>query len=93
MSPALKRRDDIKLYAREEVMNLVKAKELLENNGIHVKYLSGGSSVTSVCPEEFAPLTESRAGNYVFYDVNYVDFSSMSNLLWKNAGNHWALSM
>jgi D-serine deaminase-like pyridoxal phosphate-dependent protein len=78
ISPTLKRREDIKLYAREEVANLVKAKKILENNGMAVKYLSGGSSVTSICPEEFTPLTESRAGNYVFYDVNYVNLGAVS---------------
>lgn len=75
---SLKTKKQIKEFAKEEATNLVKAKELLVANGIKVKYLSGGGSITSICPEELAPLTESRAGNYVFYDLNSVYWGAVS---------------
>jgi len=78
LDPNLKTLEDIQTHAKKEVDNLVKAKFLLENNGFKVKYLSGGSSVTSVCPKELEQLTESRAGNYVFFDLNYVKFGAAS---------------
>lgn len=76
--PNLKTREDIRGYAKEEAANLVRARDLLTTNGFEVKCLSGGSSVTSVFPEELAPLTESRAGNYVFYDKHYADLGAVS---------------
>jgi len=76
--PFLKTKEQIKEFAKEEAVNLVKAKELLVVNGIEIKYLSGGGSITSVCPEELAFLTESRAGNYIFYDLNSVYLGAAS---------------
>lgn len=56
----------------EEANILIKHKELLEKEGIKVEHLSGGSTVSSHYPEQLAGLTESRAGNFIFYDMNAV---------------------
>lgn len=58
--------------AKEEAVILLEQKEKLEENGIQVKVLSGGSTVSSMNAESLKGITESRAGNYIFFDMNAV---------------------
>jgi D-serine deaminase-like pyridoxal phosphate-dependent protein len=58
--------------AKEEATILLKQKKKLEQEGISVEVLSGGSTVSSTYPEHLSGITESRAGNYIFYDMNAV---------------------
>lgn len=57
---------------KEEANILIRHKHLLEENGIEVSVLSGGSTVSSNYPEQLQGITESRAGNFIFYDMNAV---------------------
>ncbi|WP_017186165.1 alanine racemase [Alkalibacillus haloalkaliphilus] len=57
---------------REEAAILKEGKEVLQNIGVESPVLSGGSTGSSVNPEQLEGITESRAGNYVFYDMNAV---------------------
>lgn len=61
-----------KEVTKEEANILIEQKKKLEDNGIEVEVLSGGSTVSSMNPEQLVGITESRAGNYIFYDMNAV---------------------
>lgn len=76
--PDLGDKDKIRAFALREANLLTEARDMLNAEGISVPYLSGGSSVTSTCPEALSPLDESRAGNYVFSDLNYVATGAVS---------------
>ncbi|MFZ4451426.1 alanine racemase [Salibacterium aidingense] len=67
-----KEKEDMKVSARTEAQLLLKEKERLENNGIFIGTLSAGSTISSHLSEELDGITESRAGNYIFYDMNAV---------------------
>lgn len=56
----------------EEANILLKYKQILEANEINVSKLSGGSTVSSNHPKQLKGITESRAGNFIFYDMNAV---------------------
>mgnify|MGYP001952908949 CR=1 FL=1 len=58
--------------AKEEATILLEQKQKLEAEGITVEILSGGSTVSSIYPNELSGITESRAGNFIFYDMNAV---------------------
>ncbi len=58
--------------ARDEARILLDVKKRVEMEGIEVEVLSGGSSVSSSYPQQLEGITESRAGNYIFYDMNAV---------------------
>lgn len=58
--------------AREEAKILIEQKQKLEAEGITVEILSGGSTVSSKYPEMLEGITESRAGNFIFHDMNAV---------------------
>lgn len=64
--------DEQEKIAKEEATFLIEQKQKLKREGIKVDVLSGGSSVSSHYPEQLAGITESRAGNYIFYDMNAV---------------------
>lgn len=58
--------------AQEEASILVNHQKMLEENGIQIENLSGGSTASSNHPEQLVGITESRAGNFIFYDMNAV---------------------
>nr|WP_309100007.1 alanine racemase [Fredinandcohnia onubensis] len=57
---------------KEEASILLENKQKLEAEGINVEVLSGGSTVSSQFPNQLSGITESRAGNFIFYDMNAV---------------------
>lgn len=64
--------------SKEEANILLSHKKMLEENGIQIENLSGGSTVSSNNPEQLAGITESRAGNFIFYDMNAVHLGLVS---------------
>lgn len=58
--------------AKEEADILLKHKSELEDQGINVSTLSVGSTLSSNNAEQLKGVTESRAGNFIFYDMNAV---------------------
>lgn len=64
--------EEVKQETRREAQLLLENKELLNTNGIGVEIMSGGSTLSSYHAEELKGITESRAGNYVFGDMNAV---------------------
>lgn len=58
--------------SKEEANILLSHKRTLEENGIQIDNLSGGSTVSSSNPDQLTGITESRAGNFIFYDMNAV---------------------
>jgi len=65
-------RENIKVAAKREADMLIETKKLLNDNGINVEITSAGSTPSSTFPEQLTGITESRAGNYVYYDMNAV---------------------
>ena len=59
--------EDIEKKAKEDASILVKTRNALKENKINV--LSSGSSPSSRFPHQLEGITESRAGNYIFNDV------------------------
>lgn len=57
---------------KEEAQLLVDVKEIIEAQGISVDILSAGSTLSSQYPKYLNGITESRAGNCIFYDWNAV---------------------
>lgn len=62
--------EEMRKMAKLEAETLVNTAKALEEAGIKVKELSGGSSLSAHFPEELRGMTESRAGNYIFNDCN-----------------------
>lgn len=65
--------EDIQKMARYEVEILTASKRLLDEHGFNIKILSGGSTPSSFHAEYMRGITESRAGNYIFCDMNAVN--------------------
>lgn len=63
---------EIQQFARGEAAILTEAAQLLREHGFPVTVLSGGSTPSSFYAEHMAGITESRAGNYIFCDMNAV---------------------
>ncbi|WP_245609585.1 alanine racemase [Trabulsiella guamensis] len=64
---------DIRRAAREEAALLLKSRDLLNANGFAVENLSGGSTLSSFYADELNGITESRAGNFIFGDMNAIN--------------------
>ncbi|WHP33051.1 alanine racemase [Trabulsiella odontotermitis] len=64
---------DIRRAAREEAALLIKSRDLLNANGFAVEILSGGSTLSSFYADELNGITESRAGNFIFGDMNAIN--------------------
>ncbi|MFW0766649.1 alanine racemase [Trabulsiella odontotermitis] len=64
---------DIRRAAREEAALLIKSRDLLNANGFAVEILSGGSTLSSYYADELNGITESRAGNFIFGDMNAIN--------------------
>lgn len=62
------RRDKV---SREAMQKAVQARELLEQDGLEVRILSGGSTGTYNIDSTIRGVTELQAGSYVFMDVDY----------------------
>jgi D-serine deaminase-like pyridoxal phosphate-dependent protein len=69
---ASKTEDDIRRTARMEAELLLDAQRMLTDVGIRVAILSGGSTPASFYPEDLMGVTQSRAGNYIFGDMNAI---------------------
>lgn len=71
----------LKAVAGQEAEMLFSTQRLLCQAGFDITILSGGSTASSVYAEALAGLTESRAGNYVFYDMNaiYLGIATVSD--------------
>jgi D-serine deaminase-like pyridoxal phosphate-dependent protein len=61
-------RERIEEIAAEEASTIYMTAELLQESGIPIQELSGGSSISSKFPDQLKGLTEVRAGNYIFHD-------------------------
>lgn len=67
-----KSRDAIREVAKMEKDILLGTKELLNKNGFNISITSGGVTPSSAYPEQLEGITESRAGNYIYYDMNAI---------------------
>lgn len=67
-----------KQKTKDEANILLHHKQMLAKNGIQIENLSGGSTVSSNNPEQLTGITESRAGNFIFYDMNAVHLGLVS---------------
>lgn len=64
--------EEIKKTAKLEADVLIQTKKMLEENGFKISITSGGSTPSSIFADQLEGITESRAGNYIFYDMNAV---------------------
>lgn len=62
----------LEAFVKEEANTLLRNKEQLEKHGYKVNEVSAGSTATSTMPHLHGGITESRAGNYIFNDMNAV---------------------
>lgn len=65
--------EDIRQAAREEAALLINSRDLLNAQGFNIEILSGGSTLSSFYAEELTGITESRAGNFIFGDMNAIN--------------------
>ncbi|KKI92118.1 amino acid processing protein [Bacillus sp. SA1-12] len=63
---------EVKRETLREANILLETKELLHKNGIDVSVTSGGSTLSSFHAEQLKGISESRAGNYIFGDMNSI---------------------
>lgn len=64
--------EEIRHETQREAQILLDAQEQLLANGIKVTVTSGGSTVSSYHAEELEGISEARAGNYIFGDMNAI---------------------
>lgn len=64
---------DIRRAAREEAMLLIQSRDILNAHGFAIDVLSGGSTLSSFYADELNGITESRAGNFIFGDMNAIN--------------------
>ncbi|WP_312952636.1 alanine racemase [Superficieibacter sp.] len=64
---------DIRRAARQEAQLLIRSRDLLNANGFAIATLSGGSTLSSWYADELKGITESRAGNFIFGDMNAIN--------------------
>jgi len=62
----------IKKKSQEEAEILINTQQLLNQNGFDIQITSGGSTPSSFFASDLEGITESRAGNYIFCDMNAV---------------------
>ncbi len=63
-----KSKSEISDIARQEAAEILKAKKILNTNGIEVATISVGSTPTAKEVIEIEGITEARPGNYIFFD-------------------------
>ncbi|EGY9635887.1 amino acid processing protein [Salmonella enterica subsp. enterica serovar Rough O:c:z] len=64
---------NIRRAAREEAALLINSRDILNAHGFDIKVLSGGSTLSSFYADELSGITESRAGNFIFGDMNAIN--------------------
>ncbi|PXW43908.1 D-serine deaminase-like pyridoxal phosphate-dependent protein [Klebsiella oxytoca] len=64
---------DIRRASREEAMLLIQSRDILNAHGFAIEVLSGGSTLSSFYADELNGITESRAGNFIFGDMNAIN--------------------
>lgn len=64
--------DDYRKETAREARILIETQKLLQDNGFTVEVTSGGSTLSSYHADCLQGITESRAGNYIFGDMNDV---------------------
>jgi len=64
---------DIRRAARQEARLLIDSRDRLNANGFEISHLSGGSTLSSWYADELRGITESRAGNFIFGDMNAIN--------------------
>ncbi|POT59896.1 amino acid processing protein [Citrobacter amalonaticus] len=64
---------DIRQAARDEAALLIRCRDELNAHGFEIKTLSGGSTLSSFYADELQGITESRAGNFIFGDMNAIN--------------------
>ena len=69
---ALATEEAVKYETLREANLLIENKKLLQSNSIDVEITSGGSTLSSYHAEQLKGISESRAGNYVFGDINAI---------------------
>lgn len=76
-----KSKSEMSKSAYKEAQILKTGKQRLEDEGYKVDTLSAGSTVSSLYPAQLKGITESRAGNYIFYDMNAIhsEIATMNN--------------
>ena len=72
LRPDLKEPGKLEAFAVEEAELMDENKRILEEAGYPVETVSAGSSATSLYASRHGVITESRAGSYVFNDMNAV---------------------
>lgn len=77
--------EDIRIIARNEADDLVRTKELLEQEGISIREVSVGSTPTSDYISEQKHATEMRPGAYVFGDRSQI---ATGNITEENCAMH-----
>lgn len=63
-------REELEAHAAHEARLLRETAALLEDNGIPVQVVSGGSTPAAFALDKMEGVTEIRPGNYVFFDVS-----------------------
>lgn len=64
--------DDFRNETSREAQILIDTQKLLQENGFDITVTSGGSTLSSYHADCLTGITESRAGNYIFGDMNDV---------------------
>ncbi|MBD1382027.1 alanine racemase [Metabacillus arenae] len=64
--------EEVKRETLREANILLDTKEMLRKRGIDVSVTSGGSTLSSFYAEQLKGISESRAGNYIFGDMNSI---------------------
>lgn len=72
LRPDLKEPGKLEEFAVKEAEAMAESKRILEESGYSVEIVSAGSSATSLFAHHHGIITESRAGSYVFNDMNAV---------------------
>jgi D-serine deaminase-like pyridoxal phosphate-dependent protein len=70
--------EDLKKVAKDEARLLIESANLMKEIGFNVSIISGGSTISSMFSEGLSGITESRAGNYAFFDMNAVNLGVAS---------------
>ncbi|WP_308561655.1 alanine racemase [uncultured Klebsiella sp.] len=64
---------DIRKAAKAEAALLMNSRDLLNAHGFEIEVMSGGSTLSSFYANELNGITESRAGNFIFGDMNAIN--------------------
>ncbi|HAT1682999.1 TPA: amino acid processing protein [Klebsiella oxytoca] len=64
---------DIREAARKEAGLLINSRNLLNSHGFKIEIMSGGSTLSSFYADELNGISESRAGNFIFGDMNAIN--------------------